>query len=509
MNNEINTKKVLDMLGELAACQAQNLKCDAILFKRDKEKQILECVDSAKKEISEKAHMFGVKMEKIATEFEGKKTQVLGILDNYKDAMESAAKPFDEAMKGVMAQQSEVQADFISLVANFIPTLAQQQGQVMKVNAETKKATKEVLKAIAEKKWDKAIENLDKAQKLEENHQPEAVKTVAKSNLEQMKAKLELIKECKREKEGIKERRKAAINKVKAEKMMQLQVSTKNIVKRIMGSLFGKFNGTKKFLRTAVDPLKNTITEIKETHIPNIKAGIANKMEDFRESFENNKMALEEAVTQKVDQYAEKLAATKEGVMSNIKSTKEKIQNGIKDAAETAQIEAMIAKGFINDKIETAQIYGMEAKDKVTNKIQTAKDWVADKVETAQIYGMEAKDEVIARKNAILEGAVNIKNSVMEKAEDVKDGVVKMATETRDGVANTVTSAKNLIVKGATTIGDAGKNTYKSLINKGLQVKMNIVASIQRRLEEQQKQLQEKMTQLNPDQDKTDTMPIL
>lgn len=509
MEEKIDTKKILEMLKDLAVNQAKITKCDVQLLASEKRQQISECVKDVREDLTEKAKLYGVKIDRITTEYEGEKGQVENILEKYKGAMEDVAEPFDRELKAVEEQQSNAQTEFISLVANFIPSIAQSQSKNMKIDKEIKNKTAEVLSAISEGNYNNAIEGLEEVQKYKDNNQPDALKTVAKSNLEQMKSMLAVIEQCKREKYEINNRRREAINEVKVEKNTELtKVQKQNMVQRIMGSIFSKFNGTKKFMKNAIDPLKDTISEIKDTHIPNIKASAEDRIANFQENLANKKQEIENAVTEKVDQYAEKLATAKENTINNIKTTKEKLSNGIKDAKETAQIEAMIAKDFVSDKVETVQIYGMEAKDKIADKIENVKDWTADKIETAQIIGMVAKDKVIARKNAIMEGAVNIKNAAIEKADNAREGAkqfmtnardeaIQVATDVRNEAVNTIVSARNLIIRGIGSVGNAGKNTYKSIVNKGLQTRMNIITSMQRRLEEQEKEIQEKMAKLN------------
>ena len=498
MEEKIDTKKILEMLKDLAVNQAKITKCDVQLLASEKRQQISECVKDVREDLTEKAKLYGVKIDRITTEYEGEKGQVENILEKYKGAMEDVAEPFDRELKAVEEQQSNAQTEFISLVANFIPSIAQSQSKNMKIDKEIKNKTAEVLSAISEGNYNNAIEGLEEVQKYKENNQPDALKTVAKSNLEQMKSMLAVIEQCKREKYEINNRRREAINEVKVEENTELtKVQKQNMVQRIMGSIFSKFNGTKKFMKNAIDPLKDTISEIKDTHIPNIKASAEDRIVNFQENLANKKQEIENAVTEKVDQYAEKLATAKENTINNIKTTKEKLSNGIKDAKETAQIEAMIAKDFVSDKVETVQIYGMEAKDKFADKIENVKDWTADKIETAQIIGMVAKDKVIARKNAIIESATTIKNSAMEKVDDVREGVVQTASSAKKMAVNTIVSAKDLIINGARSIKEAGKSTYKSIVNKGLETKMSVITSMQKKLKEQEKEIQEKMTKLN------------
>lgn len=514
MEESIDTNKFLGMLKELINNQVTITKCDVQQFSRETREQIAECAHDVYEDLTAKAKMYGVQMNKIAKQYENEKSQTADILSEYRKAIGDVAKPFDEEMKAVMVKESDAKTEFIALAANFIPNFAKVQGQNMKMDLETKKQTANVLTAIAKGDYKKAIEGLENVKQAKENKQPEAVKTLAKSVLEQMKSKLELIEECRREKEDIRNRRNEKINSVKAQKNNALaKVQKQNMVQRIMGSLFSKFNGTKKFMKNAVDPLKDKISEIRNTHIPNINAEISKRMEDFKVKFENKRASLEEAVAQKVDQYAEKLAMAKEGVKNNIETAKNMLSGGIKDAVETAKIEAMIANDFITDKIDDIKSFGNGVQESAKAKIQEAKDWGADKIETAQIYGMLAKDKVLAGKDAILQGAVNIRDGVVQSATnvrdgavqmaaDVRDGAVQMATGVRNGVVNTAVSARNLIVKGVSSVGEAGKTTYKSLINMGLQARMNILTSMQRKLDEQQKEIQEKMNNLNPTNNK-------
>ena len=505
---EKNVNEILEMLKELANNQATIVKCDAVLFALATKQKISECVEETRNYLSEKGKEYGVKIEKITTEYESEAVNVNRVLEKYRKRMEDVVEHFDDQLKNVEEKQSDAQTDFISLAANFIPTILKAQGQVMKMDKETKKKTKAVLTDISEGNYENALAGLGELQELKENNQPEKVKIVSKGVLEQMKNQLIVIEECKKEKAKIREKCDNTINTVKFTKNMSLsKVQKQNIVQKVLGSIFSKFNGTKKFIKNVADPLKNTITEIKDTHIPNVKANIEARMTSFEKNLINTKNELENAVAEKVDKYAEKLATQKENVIRNIHTAKDKISNGIKDTVDTAKIEAMIAGDFISDKAETVQIYGLLFGD----KIKAGKDWVADKAETAQIIGMVAKDEIVARKNDIIEGAVNIKNNVTGKigdakkgiiqmTENVRDGAVQMATNVKNRAANTIVSARDLIISGATSIKDTGKNTYKAIVNMGLQAKMGIITSIQSKLEEQEEQINQKMMRLNENQ---------
>lgn len=500
MEENINTRTLMDMLRELAENQFTIAKCDFNLFQLRTRQQIDGCVKDAQARITGMANEYGVEIDRITTQYEGEKASVNKILENYKNAMVKVAEPFNEEIKNVEQMQSGAQVEFISLVANFMPTIMQSQGQIMRMNKKTKEKTANVLKAIKEGRYEQAIDGLTEVQQIKEDNQPEAVKTVVKSILEQMKAKLQIIQQCREEKEEIEVRKATAIEAVNAEKNMALtNVRKQTRLQKIIGSIFSKLNGTKKFMKNAIDPLKIKINEIKGTYIPSVMTNAQNRMENFSKIVIDKMNELDNEIVQKVDQYAEILAEKKESVGNNISWTKEKILNGLKDAQETAQIEAMIAGDFIKDKVETVQIHGIEAIDNI-----------GDKIETAQILGMIAKDNIKARKNAIIQGAVAIKNSATEKVNNVresaiqvtkkaKDSVVQIATNLKNGATNKIASTKDMLIKGATSIKDVGKYTYKSLISMGLQTKMNIISGIQSKLDEQQKAIQEKMEQINLD----------
>lgn len=510
--DEKNANEILEMLKELANNQATIVKCNAKLFNIEMENKISGLVKDASDFLSEKRNEFGVKIVKITTEYEGETANVDRILEKYKKRMGQVVDYFNNELKDVEEKQSDAQTDFISLAANFIPTVLKAQGKVFEMDKEIVKRAKDVLVDISKGDFEGAVVEIEKIKETKTKNQPEEVKTVAKGILEQMKNQLIVIEECKREKANIRERCDNAIDTVKFTKEMALaKVQKQNIVQKVLGSIFSKFNGTKKFIKNAVDPLKNTITEIKDTHIPNIKANIEARMTSFENNLINTKNELANAVAEKVDKYAEKLAIKKEETLKGIHNAKNEISNGIKDAVDTAKISAMIAGDFINDKAETAQIYGMELGDKVKETIKGGKDWVADKVETAQIIGMVTKDEIEARKEAIIQGAVDLKNSATEKisnaregiiqmAENTKDGVVQVATNVKNGAVNKIVSARDLIIRGTTSVKNAGKNTYKAIANMGLQAKMGIITSIQRKLEEQEKQIHQKIMKLNENQ---------
>ena len=200
MEESIDTNKFLGMLKELINNQVTITKCDVQQFSRETREQIAECAHDVYEDLTAKAKMYGVQMNKIAKQYENEKSQTADILSEYRKAIGDVAKPFDEEMKAVMVKESDAKTEFIALAANFIPNFAKVQGQNMKMELETKKQTANVLTAIAKGDYKKAIEGLENVKQAKENKQPEAVKTLAKSVLEQMKSKLELIEECRREK---------------------------------------------------------------------------------------------------------------------------------------------------------------------------------------------------------------------------------------------------------------------------------------------------------------------
>ena len=263
----------------------------------------------------------------------------------------------------------------------------------------------------------------------------------------------QLIEDVEKEYDQLMEDRKSEIDKVTEDKNNKLATIPKqNIFQKVLGSMFNKFNGTKKFMQSVMGPLQSKVATIKEENIPQIKQMISEKRQEFSQKIRDARVNIEEKVKGKVEEYSLKL------------------KQGVKDKMETAAIYGMEAKDFIKDKMETAAIYGMEAKDKL---VQGAKD----KMETAAIYGMEAKDVLTDKKDAIIQGARNTKDTAKAKIGQAKDSVVTHVTSAVDN----------------------GKRTFRNVIGKGYEAKMNFIQKAQDRLNEKQAEIAQKMQLLNPD----------
>ena len=95
---EKNVNEILEMLKELASNQATIVKCNAKLFALETEDKMSECVENARNYLNDKRNEYGVKIEKITTEYENETVNVDRILEKYKKRMGQVVEFFDDEL---------------------------------------------------------------------------------------------------------------------------------------------------------------------------------------------------------------------------------------------------------------------------------------------------------------------------------------------------------------------------------------------------------------------------
>lgn len=202
---------------------------------------------------------------------------------------------------------------------------------------------------------------------------------------EELKEVRALIEECKTEYKNVIKEREETIEKETADKDNKLAVIPKqNLFQKAIGAIFNKFNGTKKFMKSTITPLKEKITNLKEEKIPQIKEEVANKKNYLTKNFKN------------------KIS----NIKNNIIGKTVKAKDAVKDKAETVAIYGLEAMDKVKGKAETAAIYGLEAKDKVKSGL-----------ETIGIYGLEATGAVKGGFLTVIQKGKEVKANQIARAE--------------------------------------------------------------------------------------------
>ena len=174
---------------------------------------------------------------------------------------------------------------------------------------------------------------------------------------------------------------------------------------------------------------------IKEEDLPRIKKEVEDKKKDISEKIVSQREKIEENVTSRMEQCAEKLSQAKQKFMETLSDI----------------------KNFAVDK-------AVDVKENIEGKVDTAKEFAG-----------QVKDDIIAKKDAMVQDAKNLVNSVVEGAKNVKEGVTTH-----------VTSAVSSV-----------KSSFRSAIDKGYQMKINLINKAQAELDKKRDEITAKRETLN------------
>ena len=429
--------KFSQLLKELAETQATLAKIDAQIAIKEGKDQVKSTVESTKTTLETQAKKFGANLKKVEEDYRNGNEDKKGILEEYESLLEEVNGNYHTLMQDVLEKKAQLEVEEQENM------MGQKKNKIDTRNAEKefskqeKLLKAEIIKATKEKRLEDAQQRIAELQDLTENNPVNSMKTV-NEELQTRRTEIRgLIEECEKQYEKLMEERKKEIDGLTEDKNNKLaKIPKQNIFQKTIGSIFNKFNGTKKFMKTAVEPLKAKITEIKEEDIPRLKQEIGGKRQQLSDKIQGARTGIEETVKGKVDEYATKLAQNQQKAMESVKNMR----------------NTVIGK--------------------------------ADKL----------GQNVINTKDNFVQGAKDTKASVVDAIKNGKNAIIQGAKSTRDNVTSHVTS----------TI-DTGKRTFRNVIGKGLQMKMNFIKSAQDRLNEQQKEIEKKMQILNPELDKKES----
>lgn len=119
-----------------------------------------------------------------------------------------------------------------------------------------------------------------------------------------------------------------------------------------------------------------------------------------------------------------------------------------------------------------------------------AQEFISNKV-------ANAKESVAKRKEAILVGFNQKKAQAIQVAQTTKDNVIQFGKDTRGMIITGVDNSKKVVTTYVKDTMEAGKRTYRGIINKGYEIKSNMIEAAQQRLSAQQQEIQQKRQQLN------------
>lgn len=465
--------KFTQLLKELADTQVTLAKINAQLAIRESKDQIETIVDSKSKELIEQAKKFGAKLEKIEQEYANQNADREGIVEEFEKRLAEASEEYDKILQDIMEKKAQFELDENGI-------LLEQKRNKVKMAAENKEFAK--TKQRLEKEIVQALKSGDMStlqQKTEElkSHIENNPTDISRAHAQELQARREEIKQviesCKNEYEQIMAERKKMLEEISSNKNKQLMTIPKqNIFAKALGNIFNKFNGTKKFVKGVIEPLKTQIGQIRNEEIPKIKSEIDSKRKTFLDKAVQKRADIEKSVEEKVEGYAEKLANTQENAVQKVSLFK-KAMLEYADMAKAKVGETKENMAFtVKDKIEDAQIF-------ISNKLANAKEAVAK------------------RKEAILVGVNQKKAQAIQVAQTTKDNVIQFGKDTRGMIITGVDNSKKVVTTYVKDTMETGKRTYRGIINKGYEIKSNMIEAAQQRLSAQQQEIQQKRQQLN------------
>ena len=311
--------KFTQLLKELADTQVTLAKINAQLAIRESKDQIETIVDSKSKELIEQAKKFGAKLEKIEQEYANQNADREGIVEEFEKRLAEASEEYDKILQDIMEKKAQFELDENGI-------LLEQKRNKVKMAAENKEFAK--TKQRLEKEIVQALKSGDMStlqQKTEElkSHIENNPTDISRTHAQELQARREEIKQaiesCKNEYEQIMAERKKMLEEISSNKNKQLMTIPKqNIFAKALGNIFNKFNGTKKFVKGVIEPLKTQIGQIRNEEIPKIKSEIDSKRKTFLDKAVQKRADIEKSVEEKVEGYAEKLANTQENAVQKV-----------------------------------------------------------------------------------------------------------------------------------------------------------------------------------------------
>lgn len=490
--------KFTQLLKELADTQVTLAKINAQLAIRESKDQIETIVDSKSKELIEQAKKFGAKLEKIEQEYANQNADREGIVEEFEKRLAEASEEYDKILQDIMEKKAQFELDENGI-------LLEQKRNKVKMAAENKEFAK--TKQRLEKEIVQALKSGDMStlqQKTEElkSHIENNPTDISRTHAQELQARREEIKQaiesCKNEYEQIMAERKKMLEEISSNKNKQLMTIPKqNIFAKALGNIFNKFNGTKKFVKGVIEPLKTQIGQIRNEEIPKIKSEIDSKRKTFLDKAVQKRADIEKSVEEKVEGYAEKLANTQENAVQKVSLFK-KAMLEYADMSKAKVGETKENMAFtVKDKIEDAQILGLYAQDFAKDKIADTKQMATKAQEFISNKLANAKEAVAKRKEAILVGVNQKKAQAIQVAQTTKDNVIQFGKDTRGMIITGVDNSKKVVTTYVKDTMETGKRTYRGIINKGYEIKSNMIEAAQQRLSAQQQEIQQKRQQLN------------
>ena len=412
-----NQIKFLQLLKQLAQNQANLAKIDAQIAIKEGKTVINETIDSTKRELEEKAKEFGINLRNIEEKYKKAKADRKEIIEEYKDELFEIDEYYQRAMQDILEKKEELEADeqekMYDLKKNKIDILKAQK----KYDKDIMEFKAKANQLIKDGKVSELRKMTSEWEKFEKNNPIDKLK-LERVQLETEKKKIRsLINKCEEIFVASRESRKSTIMDLKEEKNNKLaKIPKQNVIQKIIGSLFSKVNGTKKFMRTTFEPLKAKIETIKEEDIPRIKNDISEKRQEFSDKIKHAKENIVDNVQEKVEEYSNKILEEKQKAIDAIEDIKMEAINKAEDIGQSAyEVKENIIQNI------------KDTKASIMEKVKNTKEKVSTKINATVDSGKRTFRKVIEHGLQIKMNFINkLQNKLYEQQNEIAEKMKKL-----------------------------------------------------------------------------------
>ncbi len=431
-----NQENLLGLMKELTATQVTLAKLDAQLALSQAKDQVNSIIDTTRENLKQQAKQCKVDLNKFTETYKKNSESKSGILEDYKQALDDVNSYYNSVFTNILEKKAQLEADEQDTILKQSETKNNLKEAKKQFPIQEKNLKNEIKKAVKEGDLDTAQEKLSELQELYENSPVDEYQTAYEGLDTRRKELRKAIEDCENEFNRALEQRNNMLNMLKDGKNVSLaNLPKQSFLQKMLGAVLNRFNKTKTFMKNAIDPLKAKIATIKNEDIPRIKESVEKNKKDFTDKVVSKRRAIEAKVTDTMEQCATKLSKSKQKVIDT---------------------------------------FG-DIKNFAVDKAADVKENIGEKVDSAKKFAGQVKDNIITRKDKIVKGAQNLVTSVVDGAQNVKDSVTTHVTST---ISNVQTS-------------------FRNTIDKGKQLKLDLISKAQTKLKDNQKEIEAKREVLN------------
>lgn len=396
-----STRRMLSLIKQLSEIQISKAVVSTKIFATQ---QIPMATEKMKRDIREKAKPYGKKAEAIAESYINNKQKEGNIIQQYKESLEAIEKEYQETVKYAVTQRRKLEE-------------AEQESAAKEMNLRQDRqkiaASPEYTAHLI--KEDEALTLLDEALKqndmnviLTRKDEYDAIKKqnpitkysqVIRDEKERRQKIQDLLTMCDDGLVKCEEERTNMINEATSDKNNKLAVIEKQpIMKRILGSIFDRINGTKKFTKDVIEKVQETNYYINDEVLPSVKERMSEGIDQVIDAInEKGRPLVERGIgrTKQVGrQVLHKTRASGIKIWEGTRETRTKAWEKAKETGRKTWYKTKETGTKVLDKTkETGIQFAQEAKED-WDYIKEAKEQMMQKLEARLIEAIESEKEL-------------------------------------------------------------------------------------------------------------------